>query len=71
MRAPTLPSKSAATCLTLLLQARYQDGGPGSRIEHIADELLTLVAAGHETTAASLAWALEQLRQAIRSCCRG
>jgi cytochrome P450 len=29
----------------------------------IADELLTLLAAGHETTATSLAWAVERLRR--------
>lgn len=48
--------------LALLLQARYEDGEPISD-RHIADELLTLVAAGHETTAASLAWTLERLRR--------
>ncbi len=30
---------------------------------HIADELLTLLAAGHETTATTLAWAVERLRR--------
>ena len=29
----------------------------------VADELFTLLAAGHETTATSLAWAVEQLRR--------
>jgi len=48
--------------LALLLQARYEDGEPISD-RHIADELLTLVASGHETTASSLAWALERLRR--------
>lgn len=48
--------------LALLLQARYEDG---SRITdgHVADELLTLLAAGHETTATTLAWAVERLRR--------
>ena len=46
--------------LALLLQARYEDGEPISD-EHIADELLTLLGSGHETTASSLAWALERL----------
>ena len=46
--------------LALLLQARYEDGEPISD-EHIADELLTLLGSGHETTARSLAWALERL----------
>lgn len=46
--------------LALLLQARYEDGEPISD-EHITDELLTLLGSGHETTASSLAWALERL----------
>jgi cytochrome P450 len=46
--------------LALLLQARYEDGEPISD-DHIADELLTLLGSGHETTASSLAWALERL----------
>ena len=39
--------------LALLLQARYENGEPIPD-RHIADELLTLVAAGHETTAAAI-----------------
>jgi cytochrome P450 len=46
--------------LSLLLQARDEDGTPMSHSE-ISDELLTLVVAGHETTATSLAWAIERL----------
>jgi cytochrome P450 len=48
--------------LALLLQARYEDGSPISD-DHVADELLTLLAAGHETTATTLAWAIERLRR--------
>ena len=48
--------------LALMLQARYEDGSPISD-DHIADELLTLLAAGHETTATTLAWAVERLRR--------
>jgi len=48
--------------LALLLQARYENGEPISD-GHIADELLTLVAAGHETTASQLGWAVERLRR--------
>ena len=48
--------------LALMLQARYEDGSPISD-GHIADELLTLLAAGHETTATTLAWAVERLRR--------
>jgi cytochrome P450 len=46
--------------LSMLLQARDEDGDPMTRVE-IRDELMTLLLAGHETTATSLAWALEQL----------
>jgi cytochrome P450 len=46
--------------LALLLQARYDDGEPISD-QHISDEMLTLLVSGHETTAGSLAWALERL----------
>ncbi|WP_205695873.1 cytochrome P450 [Conexibacter sp. SYSU D00693] len=46
--------------LSLLLQARTEDGAPLSD-EELRDELLTLVLAGHETTANSLAWTLERL----------
>lgn len=48
--------------LSLLLAARYDDGQPISD-SHIADELLTLLVAGHETTSATLAWAIERLRR--------
>jgi cytochrome P450 len=48
--------------LALMLQARYDDGAPISD-DHIADELLTLLAAGHETTATTLAWTVERLRR--------
>ena len=48
--------------LSLMLQARYDNGAPMTRGE-IADELATLLAAGHETTATSLAWAIERLRR--------
>jgi cytochrome P450 len=46
--------------LTLLLRSTYEDGSTMSRRD-IADELLTLLAAGHETTAATLAWVLERV----------
>jgi hypothetical protein len=48
--------------LALMLRCRYDDGSPMSRRE-VSDELLTLVAAGHETTASTLAWAFERLRR--------
>ena len=46
--------------LALLVSSRYDDGSPMSDAD-IADELLTLLAAGHETTATTLAWAFERL----------
>jgi cytochrome P450 family 135 len=46
--------------LSLLLSARHEDGSAMSD-EELRDELLTLVLAGHETTANSLAWAFERL----------
>ncbi|MCO5971391.1 cytochrome P450 [Actinoallomurus soli] len=48
--------------LALLLQSRYDDGSPMSRAQ-IADHLLSLLVAGHETTATTLAWAIERLRR--------
>ena len=48
--------------LALMVQARYEDGSPMTNSD-IADELLTLLAAGHETTATTLAWAVERLRR--------
>jgi cytochrome P450 len=46
--------------MSLLLQATHDDGSPMSDQE-IRDELMTLLLAGHETTANALAWALERL----------
>ena len=46
--------------LSLLLQARHEDGSPMTD-EELRDELMTLLLAGHETTATSLAWAMERL----------
>ena len=43
--------------LSLMIDARYEDGGAMTD-EHIRDELRTLLIAGHETTAITLAWAL-------------
>ena len=48
--------------LSMMLQARYDDGSSMTRDE-VADQLLTLLAAGHETTATTLAWAVERLRR--------
>ncbi len=46
--------------LAMLVRTTYEDGSPMDR-GHIADELLTLLAAGHETTANTLAFTVERL----------
>jgi cytochrome P450 len=46
--------------LSLLLEARHEDGSPMSDQE-LRDELVTLLVAGHETTATALAWTAERL----------
>jgi cytochrome P450 len=46
--------------LSLLLGARHEDGSPMSDRE-LRDELITLLTAGHETSATGLAWAFERL----------
>jgi len=59
-RDPALSER--ADVLALLVQATHEDGSPMT-FEEIADELLTLLAAGHETTATTLSWAVERLRR--------
>jgi cytochrome P450 len=49
-----------ADIMSLLLQARDEDGQPMTDKE-LRDELVTLLLAGHETTATSVAWAIERL----------
>jgi len=46
--------------LSLLMQARDEDGRAMTD-EELRDELVTLLLAGHETTATSVAWAIERL----------
>jgi cytochrome P450 len=46
--------------LAMLLEAHREDGSPMSAQE-LRDELMTLLVAGHETTASTLAWAFERL----------
>jgi cytochrome P450 len=46
--------------LAMLLAARHEDGAPMSR-EELRDELMTLLVAGHETTASTLAWTFDRL----------
>ena len=46
--------------LTMLLDARDEQGG-GLNDRELRDELITLLAAGHETTATALCWAFERI----------
>ena len=46
--------------LGVLLEARYEDGSPIDDVE-LRDHLLTLLAAGHETTAVALSWGIGHL----------
>ena len=48
--------------LALLVRSRHDDEAGMSRLD-ICDELLTLIGAGHETTASALGWAFERLRR--------
>jgi cytochrome P450 family 138 len=48
--------------LAFLLRSRHDDG-TGIPLHEICDELLTLICAGHETTASALGWAFERLRR--------
>jgi hypothetical protein len=52
--------------LAMLLAARHSDGSPMSDVE-LRDELMTLLVAGHETTASELAWAFERLTREPRA----
>jgi cytochrome P450 len=55
--------------LSLLLRAEHDDGTPMNDRE-LRDELVTVVGAGHETTATGLAWALERLLRTPRKLAR-
>src|SRR3954454_13782580 len=46
--------------LALLMQARHEDGSPMTR-EELRDELMTVIAAGHESTATGLCWLFERV----------
>jgi cytochrome P450 len=51
--------------LAMLLAARHDDDSPMSKQE-VRDELMTLLVAGHETTASELSWAFERLARTPR-----
>jgi cytochrome P450 len=49
--------------LTMLLEARDEETGEGMNNQQLRDEVTTIVLAGHETTAATLAWTWYLLAQ--------
>jgi cytochrome P450 len=55
---PSTPDRDDV--LSILLQARDDEGEPLTDVE-LRDELMTLLVAGHETTATSIAWAFDLL----------
>ena len=59
---PTRSLDERIDILALMLRARLEDGGEVDNAA-VADELLTLLVAGHETTASALAWTVERLRR--------
>ena len=58
--------RRATTSSRLLLSARDEDGNPLTDRE-LRDELITLLLAGHETTATSIGWAFERLLRTPRA----
>lgn len=51
------PDETRTDILSLMMAARDEDGQPMTN-EELRDELLTLLFAGHETTATAMAWSL-------------
>ena len=56
-------AESPDDLLTRLLAARDQEDGAGMSTRQLRDELITLLFAGHETSAQTLTWALYALSQ--------
>src|SRR3954453_20172808 len=57
---PSAADEGGDDVMAMLLAARHEDGSPMSSKE-LHDELMTLLVAGHETTASSLAFGLSML----------
>lgn len=57
------PTESTNDLLTMLLEARDAETGEGMSDQQIRDEIITLMIAGHETTANALCWTLALLSQ--------
>jgi cytochrome P450 family 110 len=51
------PDASRSDILSLLMAAQDEDGNPMTDVE-LRDELITLLVAGHETTATAIAWVI-------------
>lgn len=60
MRRKATDLEDRADVLSMLLLARDEEGNPMGDQE-LRDELITILLAGHETTASGLAWAFERL----------
>jgi len=58
----TMATENRADVLSLMMAARDEDGEAMTDAE-LRDELLTILFAGHETTATTLAWAFYQIHQ--------
>lgn len=54
------PDRERNDVLSMLLEARYEDGRAMTD-EELIDEMITLLLAGHETTATSLAWTMHHV----------
>ena len=59
-RSPSAAPTRARTSSRMLVAARFEDGEPMDDAE-IRDQLITLLLAGHETTATGLAWTFDLL----------
>jgi cytochrome P450 len=51
-----LPHSEPLDLLDMLIQARYAESGEGMEDQQIRDEVMSLLVAGHETTANTLSW---------------
>ena len=60
-RAPPRPTSRSATTALDAHPGPAEDDSPDADQE-LRDELMTLLVAGHETTATALAWAMDSLR---------
>jgi len=58
-RTPALHAREDV--LSMLLEARHERDGSPMTDQEVRDELMTLLIAGHETTATALSWAVERL----------